>query len=72
MSDKPIFNIGQICELDKWETFINGQPHEIFTRLRNETPVYWHEEILPFENGFWALTKYEDIVKVSKDPKLLS
>ena len=72
MSDKPIFNIGQICELDKWETFINGQPHEIFTRLRNEAPVYWHEEILPFENGFWALTKYEDIVKVSKDPKTFS
>ena len=72
MSEKPIFNIGQICELDKWETFINGQPHDIFTRLRNEAPVYWHEEILPFENGFWALTKYEDIVKVSKDPKTFS
>ena len=65
---KPIFDIGQICELDRWETFQNGQPHDIFTRLRKEAPVYWHEEYLPFEKGFWALTKHEDIVIVSKDP----
>ena len=69
---RPIFDIGQICELDKWETFQNGQPNEIFTRLRKEAPVYWHEEYLPFENGFWALTKHEDIVRVSKDPNTFS
>ncbi len=69
---KPVFDIGQICELDKWETFINGQPHDIFTRLRNEAPIYWHEESLPYEKGFWALTKYEDILRVSKDPKTFS
>ena len=69
---KPIFDIGQICELDRWETFQNGQPHDIFTRLRKEAPVYWHEEYLPFEKGFWALTKHEDIVRVSKDPKTFS
>ena len=65
---KPIYDIGQICELDKWETFINGQPFELFKRLRKEAPIYWHEESLDFEPGFWALTKHEDIVRVSKDP----
>ncbi len=69
---KPVYDIGQVCELDRWETFQNGQPNDIFTRLRKEAPVYWHEEYLPFENGFWALTKYEDIVRVSKDPKTFS
>ena len=69
---KPIFDIGQICELDKWETFINGQPFELFERLRREAPVYWHEESLEFEPGFWALTKHEDIITVSKDPKTFS
>ena len=69
---KPVYDIGQICELDRWETFLNGQPHDIFTRLRKEAPIYWHEEHLPFEEGFWALTKHEDIVKVSKDPKTFS
>ena len=69
---KPIYDIGQVCELDRWETFQNGQPNDTFTRLRKEAPVYWHEEYLSFENGFWALTKYEDIVRVSKDPKTFS
>jgi len=65
---KPVYDIGQICELDKWETFIDGQPFDIFKKLRKEAPVYWHEESLDFEPGFWALTKHEDIIKVSKDP----
>ena len=69
---KPIYDIGQICELDKWETFINGQPLDIFKRLREEAPIYWHEESLDFEPGFWALTKHEDIVRVSKDPMTFS
>ena len=69
---KPIYDIGQICELDKWETFINGQPFDIFKRLREEAPIYWHEESLDFEPGFWALTKHEDIVRVSKDPMTFS
>ena len=69
---KPIFDIGQICELDKRETFINGQPFELFERLRREAPVYWHEESLEFEPGFWALTKHEDIITVSKDPQTFS
>ncbi len=69
---KPVYDIGQVCELDRWETFVNGQPHDIFTRLRKEAPVYWHEEYLPFEDGFWALTKHDDIVRVSKDPQTFS
>ena len=69
---KPVYDIGQICELDRWETFQNGQPHDIFKRLRKEAPIYWHEESLAFEDGFWALTKHEDIVRISKDPKTFS
>lgn len=69
---KPIYDIGQICELDKWETFINGQPFELFKRLREEAPIYWHEESLDYEPGFWAITKHEDIIKVSKDPMTFS
>ncbi|MDC0141488.1 cytochrome P450 [Gammaproteobacteria bacterium] len=69
---KPIYDIGQICELDKWESFIDGQPYDLFKRLRREAPIYWHEESLDFEPGFWALTKHEDIVRVSKDPLTFS
>ena len=69
---KPIYDIGQICALDKWESFIEGQPFDLFKRLRHEAPIYWHEESLDFEPGFWALTKHEDIVRVSKDPLTFS
>ncbi|GIS75212.1 MAG: hypothetical protein CM1200mP12_09310 [Gammaproteobacteria bacterium] len=52
--------------------FSKWTPHDIFTRLRKEAPIYWHEEQLPFEHGFWGLTKHEDIVRVSKDPQTFS
>ncbi len=53
------------------ELFLPGFPHEIFSKLRRDAPVYWNEEPEPEEPGFWALTKYEDVLAVSKNPELL-
>ena len=47
-----------------------GVPHEAFARLRRERPVYWNPEA--DGAGFWALTRYEDIVEVSRQPDLFS
>ncbi len=47
-----------------------GMPHEAFARLRRERPVHWNPET--DGAGFWALTRYEDIVEVSKRPDLFS
>jgi cytochrome P450 len=46
----------------------NGYPHEAWTLLRREAPVYWYERpgIVPF----WAVTRHEDIVKISRQPKI--
>ena len=53
------------------ETFIGGQPRETFKYLRNEAPVYWHED--PEQGvGFWVITKQKDLDYVSKNPKLFS
>lgn len=52
------------------DLYASGIPHEVFARLRRECPVYWNPEA--DGTGFWALTKYEDIVTVSKDPALFS
>ncbi len=43
-----------------------GYPHPLFTKLRQQHPVFRWERTggLPF----WAITKYEDIVAISKDP----
>ncbi len=44
-----------------------GYPHEVFAALRRETPVAWCEtDGFP---AFWAITRYDDIVRISKDPK---
>ena len=64
---KPIYDIGQICELDMGDIY-QWTAFELFERLRKEAPIYWHEESLDFEPGFGAFTKHEDIIKVSKDP----
>ncbi|TMB20148.1 MAG: cytochrome P450, partial [Deltaproteobacteria bacterium] len=52
--------------------FEQGMPHALFRQLRDEAPVYWNEEPEEDEPGFWALTKYDDIVAVSKNPQLFS
>jgi cytochrome P450 len=45
-----------------------GYPHEIWTRLRKESPVHWCEpaETVPF----WAITKHAHIVEISKRPEI--
>ncbi|HYD47359.1 MAG TPA: cytochrome P450 [Terriglobales bacterium] len=57
-------------DLTNADVFETGTPHHMFKLLRQEAPVYWHQE----KNGpgFWAITKYEDLKFVSKNPHLFS
>ncbi len=52
--------------------FATGVPHDQLTVLRHEAPVFWHKEPNSARGGYWALTKYEDILDVSKNAKLFS
>ena len=52
--------------------FTTAVPHDQFTVLRHEAPIFWHKEANSERGGYWALTKYEDIVEVSKNAKLFS
>jgi len=47
-------------------SFADGQPHEQFRWLRDNAPVYRHPE--PDGPGFWALTRYDDVRDVGRDP----
>ena len=49
--------------------FMQEEAHDIFRIMRREAPIHWTE---PGENsnGFWSLTKYDDIVYVSRNPEL--
>jgi cholest-4-en-3-one 26-monooxygenase len=52
------------------DTYQRAIPHEVFGRLRRESPVHWTD--MPGGQGFWAVTKYADVVAISKDPKTYS
>jgi cholest-4-en-3-one 26-monooxygenase len=56
--------LSDIDLLDR-DRFTQGIPHEWFTFLRNEAPVYKHAE--PDGPGFWVVTKYADVVAVGRD-----
>ena len=47
-------------------SFAEGQPHEQFRWLRDNAPVYRHPE--PDGPGFWAVTRYDDVRDVGRDP----
>lgn len=47
-----------------------GYPWQEWDQLRNEAPVYWYHR--PNYEPFWALTKYEDVAWVAKNPHLFS
>ncbi|MDQ3102777.1 MAG: cytochrome P450 [Actinomycetota bacterium] len=51
------------------ELWMEGPPHETFRRLRSECPVHFTERITeyPSEDGFWSVTKADDVHTVSKD-----
>jgi linalool 8-monooxygenase len=52
------------------DLYLDRAPHDVFETLRREHPVYWNPE--SDGTGFWALTRYADIVEVSKNPALFS
>ena len=48
-----------------WE---KGPPHELFKELRGRCPVHWSEiPEYPDEDGFWSLTRAENVREVSLD-----
>lgn len=53
------------------ESFAGGHPWDQYSWLRANEPVYRHPD--PAGAGFfWALTKYEDVRSVSRQPQLFS
>jgi cholest-4-en-3-one 26-monooxygenase len=49
-----------------------GIPHEQFKWLRDNDPVHWHADTAEDMPGFWAVTRHEDVVHVSRHPELFS
>jgi len=47
-----------------------GVPHELWTTLRNESPLHWYAQ--PGHTPFWAVTKHADIMEISAQPDIFS
>ena len=52
---------------DPYDSEIDDNPHPIWKRMRTETPVYRNDRF-----DFWALSRFEDIEKASKDTATFS
>lgn len=49
--------------------FASGFPHDVFARLRNEAPIFRHGSGSTADGeGFWVLTRYEDLVAAAEMP----
>lgn len=54
------------------DTFVAGQPFEAYARMRDEAPVFWHPQPGAPGDGFWAVTRPDDIRDVSRQPEIFS
>jgi cytochrome P450 len=60
----------EFIDLSDHDAFVDAVPHEAFAALRREDPVHWNPE--PDGRGFWAVTRYEDIRTVHRNPQVFS
>jgi len=58
------------ADLSSHDTFTQGAPHNTFARLRRDQPVAW----CPYAGGegFWSITRHEDVVRLLRDYALMS
>lgn len=52
------------------DLYMRNEHHDVFKALRTHEPVYWNPEA--DAAGFWAITRYDDVEAISKNPKLFS
>lgn len=57
-------------DLSDPRSFVPGIPHEAFAQMRDLPGLYWQPTTLAtIHGGFWAVTRWADIVTVEKDPE---
>jgi cytochrome P450 len=54
--------------------FAEGFPHDSFTRLRREAPVWWHEATshTPDGTGFWVVSRHSEMQAIGSDADAFS
>ena len=62
-------SLGDVNLLDH-DMFAEREPWDVFELLQREAPVFRHPE--PDGDGFWCVTRYDDVVQVLKDTAVYS
>jgi cholest-4-en-3-one 26-monooxygenase len=61
-------------DLTDGRTFARGFPHDTFTTLRREAPVFWQTFppalLTDHDAGFWVLSRYADVQAANRDVEL--
>ena len=60
-----------LADITSHDTFVEGVPHETFEWLRANDPVHWTEES-DGGRGFWSVTRYDDVLSVSRNSEVYS
>ena len=60
-----------LVDITSHDTFVEGVPHETFQWLRANDPVHWTEET-DGGRGFWSVTRYDDVLNVSRNSEIFS
>jgi cytochrome P450 len=54
-------------DYDPYDSSLVNNPFPIYARLRDESPVYYNDAM-----DFWALSRYDDVVRYLNDPERFS
>ena len=60
----------ETIDLSDPDLYATGDPHAVWTRLRAHAPVFFQKH--GYGPGFWAITRYDDVVRLSSDRRLSS
>jgi cytochrome P450 len=61
-------------DLTDLDTYRDGFPHELFTALRRDAPLFWHAPTAhtPDGVGFWVVSRHADVLAIQLDPERFS
>lgn len=59
-------------DLNDPAVFAEGIPHDVFDEMRSAPGLTWVDPSHGIDRGYWAVTRYADVVTVSRDPETYS
>ncbi|HYF28017.1 MAG TPA: cytochrome P450 [Baekduia sp.] len=64
-TDAPDLTAVDLADPRLWD---DGPPFDVFDVLQRQAPVHFSEQaVAPQEGGFWSITRFEDVHKVTRD-----